>query len=63
MPSSSGLQPFRSGARKAFPTEHEEIVSQQIPEGLSADARPRNNHPFVLNPDMPGERLFVPQCL
>ena len=24
---------------------------------------PGDNHPFFLNPAMPGERLFVPQCL
>jgi hypothetical protein len=24
---------------------------------------PGGNHPFILNPAMPGERLFVPQCL
>jgi hypothetical protein len=33
------------------------------PEGPSADARSGDNHPFLSKPAMPGERLFVPQCL
>jgi hypothetical protein len=50
--------------------EKMKVVGQQVPgrrnrkpPSPNTDARPRGNHPFFLNPAMPGERLFVPQCL
>jgi hypothetical protein len=48
---------IRAHDRKAGASEPETLFSQLQRPALE------DNHPFFLNPAMPGERLFVPECL